>query len=178
MHRRDAIAEGILATKPALARYLAGFDDTNHTAQAVNLPNHVAWCLGHLALTMHRVAERFDGKPPSSADFFDPARSSPGTARPRDRFDTESVRFGSTPAADPGRYPSMARCIEVYNNGCDRVAGAVRAAEDQTLDRMQPWGPVELPLWLLAMRMIYHNGDHTGQIAGLRRALGMKSIFA
>lgn len=31
---------------------------------------------------------------------------------------------------------------------------------------------------LPALRMMGHNGMHTGQIADLRRALGFKSIFA
>lgn len=178
MDRRHVIAEGILATKPALSRYLAGFDDSNHTRQAPNLPNHVAWCLGHLALTMHRVAEKFDGRPPAESDFFNPKLAGPGTPRPRDRYDVESISFGSTPTADAGRYPPFARCVEIFNNGCDRVGAAVRAADDATLDRVLQWGPMELPLWLLAMRMIYHNGDHTGQIADLRRALAMRSVFA
>ena len=54
----DEIADAIGSTSVLLDRYLNGFDDTNHTRQAPNLPNHVAWVLGHLALTMHRAAER------------------------------------------------------------------------------------------------------------------------
>lgn len=178
MHRRDTIAEGILATKALLARYLAGFDDSNHTRQAPGLPNHVAWNLGHLALTMHRVAEKFDARPPSEFDFFSGKSAPPGSVRPADRFEIESVSFGSTPVGDPAKYPSLARCVEIYNHGCDRIAGAVRAADDATLERPVPWGNGQTPLWALAQRMIFHNGDHTGQIACLRRALQMKSIFA
>jgi hypothetical protein len=178
MHRRDAIAEGILNTRQLLARYLAGFDDTNHTRQAPHLPNHVAWCLGHLALTMHRCAEKIDGKPPVESDFFDSKAAAPGTPRPRDRFDTESVCFGSTPTPDPGRYPSMARCVEVYNNACERVAATVRSADDAALDAHVPWGPTTIPGWAVGQRMIYHNGCHTGQITDLRRALGLKSVLS
>lgn len=178
MDRRDAIAEGMLATKALLARYLAGFDDSNHTRQAPGLPNHVAWNLGHLAFTMQRVAEKFDGRPVPGADFFSSKGAPPGARRPADRFDSESVCFGSTPVADAAAYPSLARCTAIYNNGCDRVAGAVRAADEATLEKTVPWGAGQTTLWLLAQRMIFHNGDHTGQIACLRRALQMKSIFA
>ncbi len=178
MDRRDAIAEGILNTRHLLARYLAGFDDTNHTRQAPGLPNHAAWCLGHLALTMHRCAEKIDGKGPSESDFFDSKSASPGVPRPRDRFDTESVCFGSTPTPDAGRYPSMARCVEIYANGCERIAATLRRADDADLDREVAWGQATIPAWAAGLRMIYHNGCHTGQIADLRRALGMKPVLS
>ncbi len=178
MHRRDAIAESILATRGLLGRYLAGFDDASRTRQAPGLPNHVAWNLGHLALTMHRAAEKFDGAPPPGEDFFDSKAAAPGAVRPPERFDTESVCFGSTPTDDPARYPPLARCVEVFHRGCERMAAAVRAADDAALDGAVPWGGGTMPRWLLAQRMVFHNGDHTGQIACLRRALSMKSIFA
>jgi len=178
MHRREVIAQSILETKSLLARYLPGFDDGNCTRQAPGLPNHVAWNLGHLALVMHRAAEKFDGLPLSERGFWDSRAAASGAARSPERFDTESVCFGSVPTADASRYPGMARCVEVYNSACDRMAAAVRAADDSTLDRPVAWGPVQSPLWAIGQRMIFHNGDHTGQIACLRRALGMKSIFA
>jgi hypothetical protein len=173
MTRQEAIAEGILSCKPWLARYLVGFDESNHTRQAPGLPNHVAWCLGHLALTMHRVAEKLDGKPPSESDFI------AGAARgDKSRYATESVCFGSRPADDPAAYPAFARCREIYDRACDRLGAAVRAADDRTLDSNVRWGIGDTPLWALAQRMLFHNGDHTGQIADLRRALGMKPIIS
>ena len=60
--RAEALASGMRATGPFVTRFLAGFDDTNRTKQMPMLPNHAAWCMGHLALTMNRFAERFDGK--------------------------------------------------------------------------------------------------------------------
>ena len=60
MNRHETIAQAVLSTKPLLARFLPGFTDANHTAQAPGLPNHLAWNLGHLALTMHRVADKLD----------------------------------------------------------------------------------------------------------------------
>jgi len=173
MRLQDAIADFIEATRQNTFRYLAGFDDTNHTKQAPNLPNHAAWNLGHCALTMHRVAERLDGKPMPESDFIPAA-----TRGDANRFGTESVAFGSKPAADPTGYPSFARCQQVFSSACERLAAAVRAASDAKLQEMTPWGPGQSPLYLLTMRMAAHNGMHTGQIADLRRALGFKSIFS
>lgn len=189
MDRRETLAESVLSTKTLLARYLVGFDDSNHTTQAPKLPNHVAWTLGHLALTMHRVAEKLDGKAPPPGDFL-PAgamghgapgvaeRVSPMSVVPLDAYDSETVAFASKPVDDPRAYPSFTRCGQIYNAACDRLAAAARHADDATLDRLVKWGAGETPLWLLVMRMVFHNGAHTGQIADLRRALGFKSVFA
>jgi hypothetical protein len=190
MDRRETLAEGILATKTLLARYLVGFDDSNHTRMADKLPNHVAWTLGHLALTMHRVAEKLDGRQAPPGDFL-PAgatahqragahaeRVSPYSVVPVDAYDPESVAFGSKPLDDPRQYPPFTRCGQIYNAACDRLAAAVRAVDDAKLDQTVKWGQADLPLWSLLIRMVFHNGTHTGQLADLRRAMGFKSIFA
>jgi hypothetical protein len=174
MSRQQTIASALLATKTLLGRYLKGFDDTNHTRQAAGLPNHVAWCLGHCALTMQRVAEHIDGRPLSPEDFM------PGPAGNADRFGLESVAFASQPRDDAAMYPRFDRCVAIFESACERLAGAACAADDAALDRSVKWGGAgnETPLHMLALRMVFHNGMHTGQIADLRRALGMGSIFA
>lgn len=177
MKAQDTIAEAVLATKPAMARYLPGFDDSNRTTQAPHLPNHVAWSLGHLALTMHRAIERITpGHQLPSADFIEGGTpSGGGDAR---RFAAESVAFGSKPVDDPTQYPTLARGLEIYNNACDALAAAVRATSDADLASEVDWiVGTKLPKFLMATRMISHNGMHIGQIADLRRALGFKSIF-
>jgi len=181
MSPRDMLAESVLSTKTLLARYLAGFDESTATRQAPSLPNHVAWSLGHCALTMHRVAHMFAAEPVSAAqipesDFI----TGDGTRGDADRFDTESVSFGSKPVDDPRLYPTLARSAQIYDAACDRLAAAIRATDESQLDRKVKWGAsgLETPLWSLAMRMVFHNGMHTGQIADLRRGLGFKSIFA
>src|SRR5256885_8582910 len=63
---------------------------SNHTAQPPGLPNHLAWSLGHLALAMHRAAERIDGAPVPGGDFA-PGRSAPGAAP-----DRKSTRLNSS----------------------------------------------------------------------------------
>jgi hypothetical protein len=169
---QDALAEAVLNSRALLARYLVGFDDTTHTRQAPGLPNHVAWSLGHLALTMHRVAEMIDGKPLPAGDIGEAGAGSP------ERFDREMVAFGSKPVPDPSGYPALARCVEIYNGACERMGAAVRSASDAKLAETVKWGAGTATLGSLAGRMVFHNGMHTGQIADLRRALGFTSIFA
>jgi hypothetical protein len=172
MSRRDALAEGVLACKPLVLRYLKGFDESNYLAQAPSLPNHIGWTLGHLSQTMFRVAERMDGQALPEEYFI-----RGGVACDASRFGTEAVCVGS-PAPRPGDpYPPLARCIEVFSAACDRLASAVRSADEHLLDRLTPWGPAEMPMHLLVQRMIFHNGTHQGQIADLRRALNMERII-
>jgi hypothetical protein len=168
----ESHAEGIRACKPLLTRYLVGFTDSNRTAQAENLPNHVAWSLGHLAITMHRVSEKIDGLVLPESDFV---RGPAGDAQ---RFGDESVSFNSVPINDTARYPTLARSIAIYEAACDRLAINVLGLTPEGLSRSVPWGQGTSTLGALVQRMTFHNGMHCGQIADLRRALKMRSIFA
>jgi hypothetical protein len=174
---QNALADAILASKPLAARYFAGFDDSTHAAQAPGLPNHLAWSLGHLALTMHRVAEKLDGHPIPASDIAPSAADLTALGR-IGAFLREDVAFASTPTGDPRRYPPLARCIQIFDAACDRLAEAVRSATDAKLDESHPWGKGHSTLRELASRMVFHNGMHIGQIADLRRALKFKSVFA
>lgn len=179
--RSELLADITLLNKQLLARYLAGFNDVTAVRQTPDLPNHVAWSLGHLALTMHRVAAMIEGNGGASAPL--PAKdfvTAGGFGGSRDKgvIDTEAVAFGSRPEDRYDRYPSLARCIEIYNNACERLAAAVRGCDDAKLEREMTYGSMTLPTWAIVARMTFHAGFHTGQIADLRRALGFRSIFA
>lgn len=187
--RAETIAEAVLASRALLTRYLAGFDDHSHTRQAPNLPNHLAWCLGHCALTLHRGLERITGDPPPERDFLItqidlvekqfPRQSGGAPHRvPPTRFDAETVSFGSIPVDNPALYPTRSRCVEIFDASCERYSSVFRALPDARLDEMITWGNIQIPIWASGLRLAFHNGTHCGQIADLRRALGMKSIFA
>jgi hypothetical protein len=174
MTRQQILSDCLRESRALLARYLRGFDDSNHATQVPHLPNHVAWTLGHVALTMHRMAERLDHRTLPESDFV----KGDGRAGTADRFDTESVCFGSKPVAEPKLYPKFSRCVAIFEAAIERLAVAAHGADDATLDAPTKWAQTEVPTWTLLPRMVFHNGTHTGQLADLRRALGMGSIFA
>lgn len=161
MKTADRLANGIENSTELLLRYVAGFDDRTALAQPPNLPNHVIWCLGHLALTMHRGAERIRG------------------ATIELKYDPEPFAFGSQPIGDAAAYPKLAVMIDRFRAAHRTLADAVRAAGDDGLEKQVQWGVAGNVLsgFDLALRMLFHNGVHCGQIADLRRALGMPSIF-
>ncbi len=172
MTANDLLAESVLANKQLLGRFLAGFDDGMRVRTAPSLPNHAAWNLGHCALVMSRVTERLDGKPLPDAEFI------VGPKGDSQRFGTESVAFGSTPTSDHTTYPAFARCVQIFESACDRLAAAARAATPAQLDSTTQWGNSQTTLAMLVLRMSFHNGMHAGQISDLRRALGFKSVLA
>jgi hypothetical protein len=173
MSRAEVLAEGVLSTKVLLSRYLMGFDEATALQQGPNLPNHVIWNLGHLALTMHRVGNMLDGKGIPESELAEGQ-----DAAARGAFWLDSVAFGSAPASDEQMYPSLMRAMAIYNGACDRLAAAIRSADAAMLDKQVAWGAGTLPLWSLTIRMVFHNGFHTGQIADLRRTFGFQSIFS
>lgn len=171
MNRGHLLAQGIVSSRDLLERFIVGFDDTNRTRQAPNLPNHFAWTLGHLAITQNRMAERIDKKAIPADQFIEGSRGDSV------RFALESVAFNSEPIDDPAIYPTAARCIAIWRASIDRIASAYEHADDATLDTMTPWGKNSIPIWAMAQRMAFHNGTHAGQLIDLRRALGFPRVL-
>jgi hypothetical protein len=174
MTEGELLSSAVAQSRDLFKRYLRGFGDHNHLSQAPALPNHVAWTLGHLAITLHRSAERFDGGPLPTSDFV----KGGGASGDADHYDTEAVSFGSKPSPDREHYPSFARCVAIFDAAIDRMVAALLSADDAKLASKTKWGQGETTLRDMGARMVFHNGTHAGQLADLRRALGMGSIFA
>jgi hypothetical protein len=171
MNRGRLLAQGIVSSRDLLERFIVGFDDTNRTRQAPNLPNHFAWTLGHLSYIQNRMAERIDKKPIPADQFVEGLRGD------STRFAIESVAFKSEPIDDLAVYPTFDRCVAIWRASIDRISLALERADDAALDSMTPWGAVEVPVWTLGQRMAFHNGTHAGQLIDLRRALGFPRVL-
>ena len=169
--RQATLARVVRLSKGLAERFFVGFDDHNRTRQAPGLPNHLAWNLGHLALTMHRAIEKLDGSTPPESDFV------AGPSGDADRFGIESVSFASVPSDDPGTYPAVSRARAIFDAAIERLAATVERATDAQLETLVAWGGGQTPWADLVARMAFHNGVHTGQIIDLRRALGMKGVL-
>jgi hypothetical protein len=159
MSLSNALADAILATEQLVTRYLEGFNDRNAVTQLPNLPNHAAWCVGHLALSMHRAAEKISGK------TFEL------------NYAPEPFAFGSKPTASARDYPPLQELTSRFHTSIGLLADAVRSAGDEGLKRTVPWGATTISARDLALRMVFHNGTHAGQIVDLRRGLGMPRVI-
>ena len=167
------LAATVRTSAELLGRFLAGFDDANRCAQAPGLANHAAWTLGHCALTRYRGAALIDaGTLPE--DRFVKADGRGGGPLV---FDTESVCFGSKPAADPALYPGWSRCRETFDAAVERLALAADGADAHRLSEPVPWGAATTPAGALVGRLAFHNGTHAGQLIDLRRAIGIPPLW-
>ncbi len=173
MSPQTALAECVLVARDMFVRGLDGFDESNRTTQTPDLPNHLVWNLGHCALTMHRAAERADGEPLPETDFV----IGNGTAGDTNRFDAESVSFGSKPTDDSDSYPTLARAREIFEAASERLAQTIRAMSAQKLDEKTTWGVGETTIASLMMRMCFHTGAHAGQVLDLRRSLHLPALI-
>ncbi len=171
MTRSQTLAAMIRESHTLFTRYLIGFDSSNCLATAANLPNHLTWTLGHLALVMYRAADKLEPVDLPQSMFID------GPVGDSLRYATESVAFGSRPKIDASIYPPFERCVQIFDDAAERVCLAFERASDAALDKPVAWGKSMAPAWKLAARMTFHNGTHCGQIADLRRSLGLPSIF-
>ena len=170
--RQETLARAVESSRELFVRFLAGFDEVNRTRQVPNLPNHAVWTLGHLALTMHRAAEKIDGQSLPENGFRVGEAST-------DFFDTESICFDSIPTDDPSRYPSLQRASAIFDAACARLAEAARSSSDATLDQELKWGSIGVSVKAadLIIRNVFHNGTHAGQLVDLRRALSLPSVI-
>ena len=173
MTGQDVLASAAVACKQLLVRFLADFDDSNRTKQAPNLPNHVIWCLGHVSLYLHSVAERLDGQPLPETDFV----AGDGKAGNAERFDTESIGFGVQPGVDEDCYPTLARGQVIFEAACDRLATAVQNADDNALQQEIDWNGNLMPLKDLILRVMFHSALHAGEIVDMRRALNLGRVI-
>ena len=173
MNQQQTLALAVRSTVPLLERYLTGFDESNRTTQGPGNPNHVVWTLGHLALVLNRAAEHVEGVPAQDA----PPGFVTGQTGSAEAFATESVAYGSTPTDDPDRYPTFARAVEMWRTTCERLASSCEAASDEALARPISWGKgAEQSCAQLVLRLVFHNGTHTGQLIALRKSLGMNKV--
>lgn len=171
----DLLAHNLMNSQALFERYLADFDETNRTTQAQAMPNHLAWTLGHLALTAHRCAQRVAGS--DEPGELPPDAFVMGDRGDEKRFATESVAFGSSPTDDPERYPSLERAIEIMHDAHRDLADALRSASDDALARQTTWGAGTTIVSDLALRMGFHIATHAGQIVDLRRGLGLGLVL-
>ena len=169
----EALAIAIESTEGLLLRFLEDVEDDARTAQAAGLPNHFIWTLGHCAMTMHKLASKIDGQLPPDSDFIQGA----GTGGDPERFDTQAVCKGSSPAPEASLYPNMERGRAIYSKACHRLAGAVRGLDPGALKATRDWNGTPIPLLDLVLRVSFHNGVHAGQVLDLRRALNMPRII-
>ncbi len=124
--------------------------------------NHVLWSVGHIAVVDDLAISTLTGKPaeppPPWAGLFAP---------------------GSTPQSDPAAYPSPDEVIAYLKAQRQTLLTALDAAPDDIFDRPMPseWSHLWPDVGCALLSLAWHEGFHTGQIATIRKTLGLKPKF-
>ncbi len=174
MRQQDILAEMVQSCYNSFERFLEGFDEGNRTAQAPDLPNHAAWILGHVSLVVEQVACTLDGGEMNASHFI----VGPDSGDPPERYDTESVSFGSQPVDDPSAYPALSQGKLTFETAMKRLERAIAELDDSRLGESYTLGPWDLTINQLIARVTCHNMIHAGQLTDLRRAMGFDLLLA
>jgi hypothetical protein len=142
----------------ATAKYASPFTQANATAQPTPTSNHALWNLGHLAISNLWMASLIDGKPTGISD------------------DQERL-FGmqSTPSPDASAYPPFEDVKALYTRSGERLRAALRALTPAELLASCEGDPQTFCTDKLdaVLKAAWHEAWHLGQIAELRKALGL-----
>src|SRR5262249_54211784 len=92
-------------------------------------------------------------------------------------YPPEPFAFGSKPTGNPKDYPPLKELEQRFKKSINMLADAVKATSEEGLKKSVPWGATSITVRDLALRMVFHNGTHCGQMAATRRALGMEKVI-
>ncbi len=159
---RDRAVAHLKYTHDTVNSFIKGFDRSQATAQAPGNPNHVIWTLGHLTTTYHWFANCIDGK----------------GGRPPENYE-KLFGMGSKPSDNPAEYPSLEEVTQAFADACDRLTAAAQSLTQETIyaapaQDTQGWITDRHDALLKAA---WHNGWHIGQLASLRKSLGLPAVF-
>jgi hypothetical protein len=141
---------------------LNGFPKEKATFQPSPTDNHVVWVLGHLAST--------DGWIGSVLDI-------PGTSVP----ESYAKHFGpgSKPTSNPKDYPPFEDVLKTFNSTREALLRWYSSASDAQLAtslKEKSGGFTSDPIDA-AYKLAWHEGWHFGQVASVRKALGLPSVM-
>ncbi len=130
-----------------------------------NLPTHVAWQVGHLAVSQYGLLMfRIRGREPEDLELI------PGTFR-------KAFSRKSTPNPDTAKQPSADELFERLNRVHELAMAELTSVDPavllETVDMPYAAYPTKLGAILFCPM---HEQIHAGQIGILRRALGLESV--
>jgi outer membrane biosynthesis protein TonB len=143
-------------------RFASGFAEDQVLAQPAGVPNHLIWTLGHLSATagwLHNMITGAGSTVPASYEGL--------------------FGMGSKPHGDASAYPTYAEVQKAFDDSFEALVAAASKMSDAEL--LQPavgetGGFLKDRLDALS-KAAWHEGWHLGQIADLRRALGLPAAF-
>lgn len=139
--------------------YVQGLSEEQMVQQPAGVINHPAWTLGHLAATADNLAK-----------VLGLESTFPDTWR-------EACKPGGTPSGNASDFPSRQQLLAQLQAQHERVAAALAAADQELLSQPHP-NPRARRVFptigdYAVTLMTSHEGNHLGQVAAWRRAMGL-----
>ena len=160
---RDQALSLLAFSHKMISDMLSGVPAEQCTAQSGPVTNHVLWTLGHVAMTNDWLASLIDGRPGAVPKAYE-----------------SLFGMGSVPVVDTSKYPSLAEVRAEFDRGYERLVSAAKKRNDAEL--LTPplgnsFGFTNNKLDSV-LKAAWHEGWHIGQIADLRRGLGIKPMMS
>ncbi len=136
--------------------FAKGINDSMALAQPAGNKNHLIWTYGHLADTYDWFAESLgsiDAKCPMTYK--------------------ELFGGGSKPTGDASKYPTLAQVRADYDKAGERMLKAIASCKDFFVAPEKDSGGWMSNKMQAVDRCAWHVGWHLGQLANLRRELGL-----
>jgi uncharacterized damage-inducible protein DinB len=158
------VIQGVIASAERVSTsYLADLSDADLLVRPVPGANHIAWQLGHLICSEHRIANAVTGNkmPPLPAGFAE-------------KYTKETAKLD-----DPQAFHTKAEYLRIHQEQQQAFLHMLKDTPETDLDKPTPeplkmLGPKLVNLWtMLGM----HWMMHAGQWAVLRRKLGRAPLF-
>lgn len=143
-------------------KLVAGIPDAQSTFQTTPTENHLAWTLGHLAISNMWFTSLVTGRKAHMPESY------------------ESL-FGSksTPKSDPKVYPPLAELKQHHAAQFEALINALEANADDAMTKLcvEDSGGFAKDMQDVADRAAWHEGWHAGQLSASRRALGLPPVM-
>lgn len=166
MSEPQTIVNDLRQTRLYTKQLLSHIDDSDWFRQPTEGVTHVAWQVGHLAVTQYGLAlKRQRGEREEDADLISP------------EFRTLFGK-GSTPIPDPSAYPSPQDIRAVLDRVHEQAIAEVSAVTEDSLQ--EPVGDPPHPMFSTKLESLQwcvrHEFTHVGQITLLRRLFGAEPL--
>jgi hypothetical protein len=142
--------------------FIKDYPENKFTWQATPVDNHPLWVLGHLALTDTWIAGVVGAKGVTAPEGWD-----------------KLFGQGSKPVSDPKKYPSVAEVKKLFDANRAAVLNWFEAASDKDLATNlteKTGGFCSDPVDAM-FKIAWHEGWHMGQVATLRKGLGLPAVM-
>ncbi|UCD75875.1 MAG: DinB family protein [Phycisphaerales bacterium] len=159
---RDHLTWALNWARHCLHDVIKDWPEDRITFQATAADNHLLWTLGHMAVSDEWILAMLTGKPnPLPEEFSKP------------------FGYESTVSASVDAYPPAAEVKRQFEQARARLLEYLEGINDAKLRERFEGGEGFAETALEAMQKeAWHEGWHAGQLATLRRALGLKPAFA